>query len=66
MNERMVVEKTSTGYLAVGVESPGIIISADTKEELVRLFRKAVPSYKRGLKWYGVKDKPREIVNVTI
>ena len=67
MDERMVVEKIEGGYyLGQGVESPGIILSASTKEELVRLFKKAVPSYRRALKRYGVADQPKEIVNIQI
>ena len=67
MGERMVVEKIEGGYyLGQGVESPGIILSASTKEELVRMFKQTLPSYQRAIKHYGITDQPKEIVTVDV
>lgn len=46
------------GYcVGVGVEHPGIVVSADSDEELIRRFREAIPSYKRALEEFGVTEE---------
>lgn len=53
------------GYcVGVGVEYPGIIVSATSDEELIRLFKKAIPSYERGLRKYDIQQIPRRKVEV--
>ena len=60
------IQKDYDGYcIGQGVEYPGIIVSAENGEELARVFKKAIPAYKRGLKHFGITDK-RDISIVTI
>ena len=40
-------------YVGTGVEYPGIVISANTDEDLVKKFQKALPGHKEALKRYG-------------
>lgn len=65
----MKVQMIQTDYdgysVGVGVEYPGIIVSAENGEELARVFKKAIPSHKRGLKHFGVTEK-RNVHIVTI
>ena len=60
------IEKHSyNGFcVGVGVEYPGIIVSATTDKELIRLFMKAIPSYERGLREYGIQQAPPRKVEV--
>lgn len=65
MSKTHMVKTSYDGYyVGVGVEHPGIIVSAESEEELVRIFRDAIPSHKRALKHFGVKEKPDELVVV--
>lgn len=50
--------------VGVGVEYPGIVVSATSDDELIRLFKKAIPSYERGLRKYGIKRPPARKVEV--
>lgn len=59
-------KQSYNGYcVGVGVEYPGIIVSAESDEELVRRFKDAIPSYKRALEKFGVVDK-ENIAVITI
>ena len=52
------VKHSYDGYcVGVGVEYPGIIVSAKSDEELIRRFQEVVPSYKRALAKYKIEDK---------
>lgn len=53
------------GYLVgTGVEYPGIVVSAASDEELVRLFRAAIPSHERALKKYGAREAGVTVIPV--
>lgn len=55
------------GYcVGIGVEHPGIIISAENEEELLKLFKEIIPIYNEGLAKYGIKDRVREVAVVEI
>lgn len=58
------MEKRSyDGYcVGTGVEYPGIMVSAESDEELIRLFKLAIPSHEKALKKYGVSEE----TNVTV
>ena len=48
-------EQLYDGYsVGTGVEFPGIIVSADTREGLVGEFRRALPAHKRALERYKI------------
>lgn len=65
MEVRM-IQTDYDGYcIGQGVEYPGIIVSAENGEELARIFKKAIPSHKRGLKHFGVTEN-QNISIVTI
>ena len=62
------MEKRSyDGYcVGTGVEYPGIIVSATSDAELVRLFKAAIPSHERALKKYGVEEKEASVTVIAV
>ena len=63
MAEIHMAKRSYDGYcVGTGVEYPGIVVSATSDEELVRLFTAAIPSHQRALKKYGIKEEPDEAV----
>ena len=58
-------KRSYEGYcVGVGVEYPGIIVSAQTDDELVEKFKAAIPSYKRALEKYGVEDTEEVVISI--
>ena len=57
------IKRSYDGYcVGVGVEYPGIIVSAESDEDLISRFQKAIPSYKRALAKYGIEEKDKKKV----
>ena len=60
------MKKTSyDGYcVGVGVEYPGIVVSAENDKELIRLFKAAVPVHEKALEKVGVKKKEVTVISI--
>ena len=63
-----IVKRSYDGYcVAVGVEYPGIIVSAENDKDLISRFQEAVPSYKRALIKYRIEEKSKkEVLTIDI
>ena len=63
-----IVKRSYGGYcVGVGVEYPGIIVSAESDDDLVSRFQEAVPSYKRALAKYGIEEKSmKEVLTIDV
>lgn len=60
------LKRSYDGYcVGVGVEYPGIIVSAKSDAELVERFKAAIPAHKRALDEFKAEETPKEVV-VTI
>ena len=54
-----IVKRSYDGYcVGIGVEYPGIIVSAENEEDLIGRFQESIPSYKRALAKYGLEKNP--------
>lgn len=64
----MIVTKLNNpnGYLGVGIEYPGIILSTKTKKGLEKMFKECIPSYKRALKKYNIRDPPSSLITIGV
>ena len=62
------MEKRSyEGYcVGTGVEYPGIIVSATSDDELIRLFKAAIPSHERALKKYDVEEEETSVTVIAV
>ena len=59
-------KRSYDGYcVGVGVEYPGIIVSAESDSELIERFKAAIPAHKQALEQFGATETPEEVV-VTI
>ena len=59
-------KRSYEGYcVGVGVEYPGIIVSAESDEELLKRFKAAIPSHRRALEKYEIKETP-EVAVITV
>ena len=57
------IKRSYDGYcVGVGVEYPGIIVSAENDGDLIKRFQEAIPSYKRALAKYGIEKKDKKRV----
>ena len=65
MNQTLHMRKqVYDGYcVGVGIEHPGIIVSAASEDDLVHRFREAIPSYMRALSEFGVESEPANILD---
>ena len=62
-----IMKRSYDGYcVGVGVEYPGIIVSAKSDEDLKREFLESIPSYKRALARYGIEDGKNEVVELIV
>ncbi len=61
-----IVKRSYDGYcVGVGVEYPGIVVSAESDEDLISRFQEAIPSYKRALAKYGMDEESnKEVLTV--
>ena len=61
-----IVKRSYDRYcVGVGVEYPGIVVSAESDKDLINRFQEIIPSYKRALAKYGMDEESnKEVLTV--
>ena len=61
-----IIKDVEGGYVGVGIEYPGIILSAKTIPQLKKDFKNCLPGYKKVLKKHKIKELKISVVTVSI
>ena len=62
MNKHMRIIDYDSYMVGVGIEHPGIIVSAESETELINEFRISYDSYMRAIKRFHIEEKPERVV----